>query len=247
VLGAVPGAGGVVEGRDMHTWVEVHLADGQWHSIPRSVFMPPVTKAPDKQPPDTVQDANAAVVPPPNPVRPHAALDQAAQDDALSHVAASTPSGTGFEIPGIIVAAFKWVGIPALIVALLCAVIVGLKARRRKHRRSTGRASTRVVQGWNELVDRARDLGTPMAAGGTRREEATHLEQFGVVGLARDADAQVFGADEPSEETAEAYWTRVDDARRGMTEGTSRWQRWRAAVSLRSFLPRQGPGGATAP
>lgn len=244
VLGAEPDERGVVRGKDVRVWVEVHLADGRWHSIPRSVFMPPETQVPHERQLETPPDAQAAPVPPPNPLRPHAALGDAAQDDVLSHVANRAPQqsgSSGFAIPGVVVAAFKWIGIPTMIVAAICALIVFVKASRRKRRRTNGSRSTRVVQGWNEIVDHARDFGSVVSAGRTRREEARQLERFPVGALASEADARVFGPGEPTEDDVEAFWTRVEEVRRTVSYDATRWQRWRAAVSLRSFVPRQGP------
>jgi transglutaminase-like putative cysteine protease len=51
VLGAVPEAGGIVKGKDVHAWVEVHVADGNWLAIPTSEFMPDTSKKPDRIPP----------------------------------------------------------------------------------------------------------------------------------------------------------------------------------------------------
>src|SRR6185295_11793160 len=69
VLGARPGPDGVVRGRDVHAWVEVHLADGRWASVPQTEFMPEVTKRPQQQPPQTAENTDPIVVPPPNAAR----------------------------------------------------------------------------------------------------------------------------------------------------------------------------------
>lgn len=247
VLGAEPGARGVVQGKDVHTWVEVHLSDGTWAPIPRSVFMPPVDKHPEKRLPETIRNASSAIVPPPNPVRPRSALDQLADDsDASNHLANATAGG-GWQIPGFVVAAVKVTLPPALVIAAVCGVIIGLKVRRRNRRRTLGAAATRVSGGWDEITDYARDLGGSVPARSTRREQATALDGYPVGDLAVVADATVFGPEEPSDEAAEAYWASVEETRRSMSEDLTRWQRWRAELSLRSLRrPRQPRDTATA-
>ena len=239
VLGAEPEADGTVQGQDVHTWVEVHLSDGSWLSVPRSVFMPPVTQKPDAPLPDTIQTADAAVVPPPNPLRPPSALDLSTQDaSSANHASANKHSGSGWEIPAFVVTIAKWTLPPILIVSAFCALVIGLKARRRNRRRTLGPATARVSHGWLEIVDHAADLGTVVPSGQTRREEATALDAYEVTALASDADATVFGPGDPPEAQVDDYWRRVDELRAAMSQGVGRFQRWRAALSLRSFRPR---------
>jgi len=121
-------------------------------------------------------------------------------------------------------------------VLAICAVIVLAKAVRRRRRRSQGAPTARLAGGWREIVDRAADLGTPVPAVATRREQGVGLSALGVRELADAADAGVFGPGEPSEAEVSDYWSRVDEARKAMASSYSRWQRWRAAVSLRSLL-----------
>jgi hypothetical protein len=238
VVGAEPDENGTVRGSDIHTWVEVHLADGSWASVNRRVFMS--NNKPQPKVPQTTQDASAAVVPPPNPQHPPSALSQAALDNSASHQTSNSPHGAGWHIPAFMVTIFEWGSPPLLFVSAVCALIVGLKARRRYRRRTIGTATTRVSWGWHELVDHARDLGALLPTGHTRREEARMLETYQVSGLAFAADATVFGPGEPPDENAVEYWRTVDEARRSMSQSVPRWRRWRAALSLRSFRPRTG-------
>lgn len=50
VLGAVVPEGGTVRGQDVHAWVEVHDASGEWLAVPSTVFMPDRSKRPDINP-----------------------------------------------------------------------------------------------------------------------------------------------------------------------------------------------------
>ncbi len=243
VLGAQPESGGVVKGKDVHAWVEVHVADGSWLAIPTSEFMPDTSKKPDKIPPQEQQNTSASVVPPPNSVHPPSSNDSPDQPNTrVDHRRSDKQSehGAGFRIPRAVVLIGTYGGPPILAMVACCLAVVGLKSTRRRRRRSRGTPATRVAAGWREVVDQARDLGQAVPAGQTRHEDATSLTGLDLAPLAASADAVVFGRGNPAPESAIRYWAEVDRARRQMTRGMNRWQRLRVAVSLRSLrTPRR--------
>jgi transglutaminase-like putative cysteine protease len=246
VLGAVP-ENGVVRGKDVHAWVEVQIADGSWRTIPTDQFMDS-NRPPQKQPPQKEQQAQGHIVPPPVTSRPRSSLLDAAQANTKSTQKtkkAPPKAAAGFHLPWVVVATATWGGPPVGAIVLACALIVGLKALRRRRRRSRGSPAFRVVQGWREIVDHARDLGTTLPGGGTRREQGALLATLGVDPLARLADAHVFGPDDPADSVVGAYWQEITRARRQMSRSVGRWQRWRAAVSIASLrrAPRVVPEG----
>jgi len=51
----------------------------------------------------------------------------------------------------------------------------------------------------------------------------------------------VFGPGQPTPEASAWYWSEVERTRREINQGLNRWQRLRAAVSLRSFRPPRRP------
>jgi transglutaminase-like putative cysteine protease len=238
VLGAEPETGGVVKGQDVHAWTEVHLADGQWAPITEKVFMPDSSRKPNQQPPEPIQDANASVVPPPHAARPPSTFDAAQQADANSARSQHQAPKQGFQIPAFILAALTWGGPPLTAILGSCLLILGLKARRRQQRRTRGLATTRFAKGWRELVDHARDLGSTVPTGHTRKEQADLLGAHNIGHLAAAADAGVFGPGDPDEESVNAYWESIDHARRTMSQKVSRLARIRAAISLRSLRPQ---------
>jgi hypothetical protein len=247
VLGAQPEPGGVVKGKDVHAWVEVHVADGSWLAVPTSEFMPDTSKKPDNIPPEQQQNTAASVVPPPNAVRPPSSNDSPDQPNTrVDHRGSDkkADSGGGFQIPRVVVLIGTYGGPPVLAIVLACLLIVGLKALRRHRRRSRGAPATRVAAGWRELVDGARDLGQAVPPGQTRREDARTLAALELAPLAATADAVVFGPAHPAAESAAWYWAEVDRARRQMSRRMSRRQRLRAAVSLRSLRTPRRPIGA---
>jgi hypothetical protein len=240
VLGAVPEPGGVVKGRDVHAWVEVHAADGSWLRIPTEEFMPDTSKKPDKIPPQQQQDSSAAVVPPPNSVHPPSSLDSPDQqqtrvDRRTGDNATHGRGGNQFLHALGLVGTY---GIPPVAVVVLPGlVIVAVKGLRRRRRRGRGPTATRVAAGWREMVDVARDLGRPVPAGQTRREDARTLGPLGLAPLAASADSVVFGPGQPPPDAAAWYWSEVDRTRRDISRGLTRWRRLRMAVSLRSLRP----------
>jgi len=118
------------------------------------------------------------------------------------------------------------------------------------HRRPQGAASSAAPQprrddnpgggGWREIVDYARDLGRPVPGGQTRREDARSLGPLALAPLAASADSVVFGPANRAGGSA-WYWSEVERTRREINQGLNRWQRLRAAVSLRSFRPPRRP------
>jgi transglutaminase-like putative cysteine protease len=240
VLGATPEADGTVKGKDVHAWVEVHVADGRWIPIPQTTFMPDTSRKPDQQPPQKIQDASAAVVPPPNAVRPPSTLDDAEQAATRGGRVTGDPGPEGWQLPEFVVAALTWGGPPILLGALVCALVVAIKTRRRSLRRSRGTPVSRFATGWLELVDHARDLGVAVSRGGTRREQAGELARYDIGGLAFAADATVFGPGLSSDQDAELFWREIDRARRAMSAGVGRWRRIRAALNLTTLRPGWG-------
>jgi hypothetical protein len=128
-------------------------------------------------------------------------------------------------------------GPPVGLVLAVVALILAAKALRRRRRRRTGTPGGRVAAGWREVLDVGRDLGVPVTARLTRREQAELLAAPGVRPLAERADALLFGAGPADAEMPDDYWVDVQRVRRDLLLGVGRRQRWKARVSLRSFRP----------
>ncbi len=235
VLGAVVPDDGIVEGKDVHAWVELQVADGSWRVLPTETFMD--TDRPAEQPPIAEQEMSGTVVPPPAPIPPPSTL--AEQNDAELDARKGDRvdrSDDGF--PAWLRVVLLYVGLPLLVVALLLGSVVLAKVLRRRRRRSAERVTARIVGGWRELVDHARDLGqpVPVGAGWTRREQSTQLVCVQAPDLAALADRHVFGPTPPADAVASSYWQEVDVERRAMSHGVTRRRRLRAALSLRTFV-----------
>ncbi|SDJ43652.1 Transglutaminase-like superfamily protein [Frankineae bacterium MT45] len=243
VVGATPAAGTdgttVVQGRDVHVWVEVHLANGTWATVPQTTFMPPTSRKPNKQNQQQIENTNSTVVPPPNTSRPPSSLDEFGQagSNSFRRNQVNSTIHKHWQLPAFVVTFLSWAGPPILLVLLVAGAIISAKALRRRRRRRSGTPALRYALGWREILDQARDLGVAVHTGYTRREQADKLAVFAVRPLAERADGILFGPQPATSAESAQYWSDVLRARQDMVLGVSRWQRLKARVSIRSLLP----------
>jgi hypothetical protein len=247
VLGARPDATGAVRGQDVHAWVEVRVVDGSWVVIPESEFMPDRSKRPDQKPPQTFENQEAAIVPPPTAVH----LPDTRTDTSRVEPFVQEPDQLSLweRIWAVLLPVLVWTGPPVLLVSMIVGFILLAKARRRRRRRRTGLPANRYAGAWQELVDGVRDLAAARPAlrteavtfGTTRRAHAAVLDATGVLPagtfttLATAIDEIVYGDAEPTAKDAALFWRSVAQTRRHLTKGLSRTQRLRVALSLRSL------------
>lgn len=220
-------------GDTLHAWVEVAFADHGWVTFDPT---PPEDQIPNDQTTKPKADPKPQVLQPPPPPQEPVDLPPTVPDDRESE------DESGFDAALLALIVVIVVGV-AGVLALLAApfVVIGaLKASRRRKRRDAERAADRISGGWDELIDRATDYGTPVRRGGTRGEDA------GVVGaafaeprvatLARRADLEVFGPTDPTPDDVAEFWRQVDEIVGGMGAGKSFWARLSARLNVRSLL-----------
>ena len=219
VMGAVVPEDGVVRGEDVSAWVELQVADGTWKTLPTDAFMDfdrPGRAAAGHRAADE-RHRRARRPPRSRRRRPWPSRTTPSSTPARSTAPTTTPPAAapagGAGCCSAPAGRCCWS-------LLVVGTIVGLKAWRRRRRRAAARASARVVGGWRELVDHARDLGqpVPVGAGLTRRQQAPHVATPAALDLARTADGIVFGPADPDEAVAAEFWSMVDEERRAMTE-----------------------------
>jgi hypothetical protein len=195
VVGAVPGADGVVRGRDVTSWVEIRVADGSWRILPSDLYLstraPRRSEPPKKDPGAYVAEAEeekARTSKPPT-TQP--------ERDPLTEVVEEPPSTAPRVVGGV----------------LLGVVVIGwipvLKWLRRRRRRTAGTARDRVTGAWQELLDLAEDLGHEVPD----VPRPTQAELLGRAGAAAGLADAVFAPEPPDDDMVRAMWQLVDAER----------------------------------
>ncbi|MEV8360169.1 transglutaminase domain-containing protein [Microbacterium sp. NPDC076895] len=229
--GVPPCEDGTCRGRNITAWLEVQDVSGTWipvdvtpqHEIPMDAV---VDERRDPENATDVESERAEVVKPPE--ADPADADPRTSDDPESEVDLSSLV-LGVQIAGSIL----------LVLAILLgplAVIVAVKAWRRRRRRRAALPAERIFGGWDEWVDATIDSGGPLPATRTRTEI---VEAVGGAddarALAMIADHASFADESPQDEEATAFWQLVDRERERLGEAGSWRDRVRATLSLRSL------------
>lgn len=219
-----------VTGTDVTAWVEVPFKGVGW--VPFDVT-PNRDQVPQQQTDERVSNPLPQVLQPPLSLQEPAELPPTYEEDPEDNDKDEPDHPTSNLGLYLAVA-----GVPFLLL-LPFALVVGAKAWRRRRRRRLRAPVERVEGAWDEVLDRARDLGVSLAAGRTRRETASELDtQFpdaGLLPLSRDVDESVFGRNDPADEDAAAVWRATEASIPAMGSGRSRFQRALARVSLASL------------
>ena len=228
VTGAEPGPRGLVDYGDVTSWVELQFADGTWRQLDPSRYVASRIAA---------QDEPVALPDPEDFVADQVARATRGRDREIRPPDGSTnPDGTA-----------KAPGRPAWQLALgLLAVAIGLglgalllvplvKSGRRSLRRRTPSWSGLYVNGWQEVLDAARDRGTPVPETWSRTAQARALGAG--LDLARRADATVF-APGPADDVRDGrtFWDECLALRRELLHDTDVRHRWWASFSPASLL-----------
>ncbi|WP_199425043.1 transglutaminase-like domain-containing protein [Actinotalea solisilvae] len=246
-----------ITGADIQAWVEISFAGHGWVPF---FPTPDESKTPREDTPQEQSEPQPQVVQPPPPPQdpvtpPDDDTEQPRTDSPLD-----VPPPPNLWLPVLVLAGS--VLVPTLLLLAPFVVIAVAKGRRRSRRRTEGPPVGRVVGGWEEVLDEARDLRRPPPDLATRRETAVHLATAfaatgkdaapadlrgrraagvggPVAGLAAGADAIVFGPGEPTPQQVEAYWAQVDATVRAMQAAVPGGQRLRARYSTRSLRARR--------
>jgi len=219
VVGARLPADGVVKGNDVVAWVELRISDGSWRELPRSSYMsfrPPKQDDPPNEP--VVLPHEPEPTPEPQPSPSPTPEPEQEPDDSQEQASTGTP----------------WRWLLALLVPAAVGAVPAYKGLRRSRRRRAARISLRYAGAWQELVDRARDLGLAVQTRRSRPAQALTLDR-GLLDLARTADAAVFGPAVPTPESADSYWASTLSARGSLGGDVPTWRRLLAPFSLASL------------
>lgn len=221
---------GVCSGQNLAAWVEVAGSDENWVTVDATPqFQNPLspiddtTRDPQYNTEVIAESATEQRAPEANPT---SGEDQQEQEQATG------PDLTwlfaALKIGGISLATLLAISTPFL-------VILGAKLKRRRDRARAADVSARFAGGWDEYIDAAVDRGLADQGSMTRVEIAAHYESVGGTVLANLADRAVFGPVPPETSDSDAFWALVTAERAGLAASGTRRDRWRAALSLRSF------------
>lgn len=244
VMGAIPQAGGEVQGKDVHAWVEVQKEDGEWVGLLPTTFLPDRNKKPNEQQLRTEEQKVGAQVPPPAGTNPPSVLqgpDQAQNATDLNKRKKNPfdPSSWPLWLQVLVLALL----LPLLVLTAIYGLMRRLKARRRRRHALRGPPTARVAWVWRDLVTDARTLGVAIPTGrSTRLEQAAAFPAPApAAAVAAAANAQVFGPADLTDEGPIALLAQADAVRAELRAGVSRWRRFRSDVSLRPFVDRRTP------
>jgi hypothetical protein len=195
VVGAEVGRRGIVEQRDVVSWVELQFADGTWRTLDPRRYTGVQAHSEDEV--DELLGAGTWVE----------------RQFDLGEDEIKIPKGADIELsPDVVIEeqTEAWRVVGSAVAVLMAVVVVAwlavpvAKAMRRRIRRTAGGWSGVYVNGWQEVLDAARDRGTPVVEWWSRSAQATDLGDG--LALARVADAAVFAPKPSPPEDRRAYW-----------------------------------------
>lgn len=238
-------------GKDSHLWVEVPFDGAGWVPF---FPTPPRDQVPQTEVPKPKPNPTPQVLQPPEPPEEPAEAPLEVVDEPEDDEEADNPLW-----PLLILAAQVAGG--TLLALSPWLLLVLIKARRRKRRRTKGRHDMRAAGAWDEMIDRATDLGVPVPIGETRRNQVHHIEaaldgqdkparvafrtfdeeRSALEDFAAQLDLAVFGEAMPDDESCTALWASGKRATRMIRKRVPWYRRLRASFSTRSLRVRRIP------
>ena len=228
VFGFVPD-GTRVTGNEVSAWIEVHTEQYGWVTIDPNPRERPI---PDEAPEDPAAVARPQTIVPP-PVIESERLDRQSTPDSDRE-----PQQSLDPVLALLLGIARVLLSIAVAVAILFSpfvVIIAAKLRRRRLRRKASTPVERISGGWQEFEDSVIDRGLSPPRSATRSEVAATAGGATSRVLAAVADRAVFSPDQPATTEADIVWRAVDELRSTLDDGLTRWQRFKARVSLRSL------------
>ena len=235
VMGFDPATDGdakTVTGEDVKAWVEIPFEGLGWVSFD---VTPDRDQVPQQQTTQKVSNPEPNVLQPPLPNEDPAQLPPNYEAPQRNDPQDDDKGG----LPTAVIV----VGGSILAIAAVVGSVLGWKAWRRSRRR--GRTGVgKALGAWEEILDRARDLGRVPGWGATRREAAAqlspHFPQADLPRFAGAVDTQVFSSGEPASYALGELWESSDAIVRSMGAERSRLGRAMARLSPRSLVHPAG-------
>lgn len=223
-----------VKGTEAHVWVEANIDGAGWVSFDPT---PDRNRVPKQEAPKPSPKPKPQVEPPQDPPA------QPPKEPVTEDLASVKEDGT-FVIPGWVYTVLAGLGVTALVAAPFV-LVVALKARRTRRRHGSSDTTRRIAGGWNEVVDQAIDLGTPVARTATRAELAHQFTQrfprADFLTLAASVDAADYGPQARPDAEADSVWEQARATTGAMVAAQPLHRRLLARVSPRSLLAGTGP------
>jgi transglutaminase-like putative cysteine protease len=218
-----------ITGSDVSAWIEVDTTKYGWVTIDPT---PPVRKVPEEQPQQPTHIAR-----PQTPVQPPVADAQNDNTQIPPDTSQNQPSGLApwLVVLFIVLKVLGWAVLAAAILISPFVAIVVAKLRRRRLRRRAVSPLERIRGGWDEYEDAAIDHGISPPIAATRTEVAASIGGMRPLVLASIADRAIFSPGQPDAEEADNVWRSVGELVAALDEGSTRWQRIRSSISLRSL------------
>ncbi|MCL2470139.1 MAG: DUF3488 and transglutaminase-like domain-containing protein [Propionibacteriaceae bacterium] len=229
-----------VKGSDAHAWVEVPFDGVGWYA-----FFPTPDK--NQQPQQQLNQSKAKPKPqilqPPPSTTSHD--DQSLQADPDSQNKDQNKEQHHSIAWRTVLALVGMGAVPLIVIVGPMVVIIVWKSARRTRRRTDARLPWRMAFAWQEILDRAADLGTVIPASATRRQAATIVSSVFALGtmnaLADAADLGTFSASPPTPAQADALWQQAVLAAADLGHTRSWWRRFRARIAVTSLRRHAKP------
>jgi len=221
-----------VTGADVHAWIEVPFQGVGWVSFDPS---PDRNKIPEQQ------SQQAKTKPRPQVLTPPVAANDNSQPDSQNpgnNQPKSNKPNAASIWPTVGLVGGSVGGLALLLFGPL--IVVGIiKGRRRKAREQQDDPAVKVVGGWQELMDRAADMGAVVPAAATRRQAsrllAGRFDASTLPGLAAAADSAAFAPAPPVPQAADIYWAGVRGVIGQFRHKLTPFGRYKAGLSLASL------------
>lgn len=233
--GSAPSDVWTVTGDQAHVWVEANLDGAGWVAFDPTPADKPQTDAPKPKPKPKPQ-----VDPPPEPPE-RLPEDLVIPDEDATNVDEEDQRDEAWLfrlLVGIGIAA----GAGAVVSAPFLTILV-LKRSRARRRATRGELTEQLAGAWDEVVDRARDLGHSAATTSTRQEVGIELQgafpEVCLEPLARAIDAAVFGPAEPLQNHRDQAWEQARAANAAMLACVPWYRRPGAVFSTTSLRRRK--------
>jgi hypothetical protein len=225
VVGAEPPPNGMVTHDDITSWVELQFADGTWRPLHQDRYVGV----------HAVEDDDAFIKEKPKVfvLRELKDLDQDYRFPKGTFLGLDEDAEVGDKSSPVTWALAAVVAIGLLVVLSLVCVILAKLVRRRR-RRTSGGWSGVYVNGWQEVLDAARDRGTPVPDTWSRAAQAAGLGAG--LDLARRADAAVFAPNPAADDDGREFWTACQQLRRGLLDEVDVRHRLWASFNPASLL-----------